>query len=938
MNSLQQFKTYVAEQYLLTLGLELTERLASTSNKPTWIDDDQTAWLLDPEIGIALKVVPYLDSKQDLNATIQHALRTATLLQPRLGINEDDVDKNGMWQVGVVWLVDKPNLGNDWRIGIASVRKESGFSEEIGLDAILIEDEKDLKAAFSRHGLPQLMLYARRLLNLEWSQMPSWLSANNKVSEMLEVFPDRFSGDTEAARLVSSLIADARESETSLTAGGNLSRTAPKRQTLEQIEIKHFRNIRHCHLSFPKDAGRQTQAHVIFGPNGTGKTSIFEALCLSIGGTSRTWSRFTADADVESRTRDYPTSVLSPLKGADKPEILLNGSAIQLSAGSNLDARVLDGSFLGQEDSREFLSDSSQNLGQRILKGYSTLADRLTDLAATRERAAKDEKSNWLRQHGLNASIKRRETRTQRLIEGEIQKEGWAPSQSMLDWLESASLAIPALGDDGVRVATRWRAWSKQQNKIVEQMATGALIGEANLVGAPLITWLNARNELLIATHTILSRAGSLIATLRDRLANVDKELDAWGEWLSRQSKSSSSEDSEQTNLLQQIEAARIKLLDLRNRISTIRKHATHLTQLREEFLPEWIRNSPNTCPTCGENHEKRGGIEQVVKEAEKNTLEQLAALEKEDLVLSTDLSTLEARLAALGLCPVSEQRQKDLQDLLRPFTKERTLLSYLQSIADRSDLKIRLKNAQTLPDVQNPLPINQLEDAAKRLAERSLSLDAEAERLWPLPERWNSIVSALKKECDSIVARHLPETLQKVWLEIVAAMTSARWNLASRPIFQVKDQGRLTLGIEERPDTPARYLFNQAEQHIMGLAWFIVRYLTHGRFHNAVLVLDDPAQEMDQTTFRSFARFVQALLRLHETRRLTLQLILLLHQEDRALDLARATLGRFIMLTWRKSIVADDRENFWEVRLLSEGFLPQKAIVALTSKTPEKS
>src|SRR5258706_2873618 len=563
MDSLQQFKTHVAEQYLLTLGLELTEQLADISNKPAWIADDQAAWLLDPEIGIALKIVPYVDSKQDLNTTIQHALKTATSLQPRLGIKEDDVDKNGMWQVGVVWLVDKPNLGNDWRIGIASVRKESGFSEEIGLDAILIEDEKDLKAAFSRHGLPQLMLHARRLLNLDWSQMPSWLSANSKVSEMLKTFPDHFSGDAEAGRLVSSLIADAQESEISMTTGGNLSRTAPKRQALEEIEIKHFRNIRHCHLSFPKDAGRQTQAHVIFGPNGTGKTSIFEALCLSIGGTSRTWSRFSADADIEARARDYPASVLTPLKGTDKPEILLNGSAVQLSTGGSLDARVLDGSFLGQEDSREFLSDTSQNLGQRILKGYSTLADRLTELASNRERTAKEEKSNWLRQHGLNASIKLRETRTQRLIEGEIQKEGWAPSQSMLDWLGSASLAIPAPGDDGVRLAARWRAWTKQQNKIVAQMATGALLGEANLVGAPLVTWLGARNDLLVATHTVLGRATSLIASLRDRLASVDKELDAWGEWLSRQSKSSTIEDSEQTNLLQQIETSRTKLLEL---------------------------------------------------------------------------------------------------------------------------------------------------------------------------------------------------------------------------------------------------------------------------------------------------------------------------------------------------------------------------------------
>ena len=116
-----------------------------------------------------------------------------------------------------------------------------------------------------------------------------------------------------------------------------------------------------------------------------------------------------------------------------------------------------------------------------------------------------------------------------------------------------------------------------------------------------------------------------------------------------------------------------------------------------------------------------------------------------------------------------------------------------------------------------------------------------------------------------------------------------------------------------------------------MGLAWFFTRYLTHGRFHRAFIALDDPAQEMDQTTFRSFARFVQALLRLHEKKNVPTQLVLFLHQEDRALDMARATLGRFIMLSWRK--INSDQEDIREVRLLSEGFQPQSAIQLLGQK-----
>jgi hypothetical protein len=100
-------------------------------------------------------------------------------------------------------------------------------------------------------------------------------------------------------------------------------------------------------------------------------------------------------------------------------------STFRPSRKSNKKWRDLEGSFLGQEDSREFLGEPGEALGERILKGYSTLADRVTELATSRERLAKEEKSNWLRDHGLVASIKRRETRALRLIEAELQKQSW---------------------------------------------------------------------------------------------------------------------------------------------------------------------------------------------------------------------------------------------------------------------------------------------------------------------------------------------------------------------------------------------------------------------------------------------------------------------------------------------------------------------------------
>lgn len=204
MSTLDQFRKYVSEQYQTVLGLKLTENVANDS-QPVWLPDGDQAWLLDDEIGLAMRVVPYNDAQDDLNTAIQHAIRTATQLQPRYEIKDGEADRCGIWQVSICWLVDS-TLREDWRKAIASIRKESGFSEEVGLDAILVEDGKDFSAACARHGLPQLLLHTRRIFQLKWTEMPSWLSANARVAEMLKTFPNQFSNDVEAYGLASELV------------------------------------------------------------------------------------------------------------------------------------------------------------------------------------------------------------------------------------------------------------------------------------------------------------------------------------------------------------------------------------------------------------------------------------------------------------------------------------------------------------------------------------------------------------------------------------------------------------------------------------------------------------------------------------------------------------------------------------------------------------
>lgn len=847
MNTLEQFRIYVDEQYQTALGLNLFVDSVAANGQPVWIPDADNAWLLDDEIGLAFRIVPYGNANNDLNTSIQEAVRTATQLQPHYGITGDSADECGTWQVSICWLV-APELRDDWRKKVADIRKESGFSEEVGLDAILLTDGENISDACMQHGLPQLLLQTRRLIKLEWDEMPSWLSANNKVAKMLEKFPSRFSGDTETYKLAYELVQDVLPLGAPTIDNAN---PKPDKATLEKIDIKNFRNIEHLHLSFPKDEGRLTQAHVIFGPNGTGKTSIFEALCLAAGGVSSLLVDYIVDKDVESRKRNYITSVLSPLgKLSLQPEIILNGGKkttfSQDENQAETDWRNLEGSFQAQEDSQLFLKHKGDNLAQRILKNYSTLADEVTKHADARASAAKEIKTVWLKVHGLNAAINIRETRAQRLIEGELRKESLHPPQSMLDWLKKTTSFFPEIATNGQHLAVRWQSWIDSQSECVEQMSRCISLGEPSLVRKTLANWLATRNTLLTDTRVLVASAVPFIEPLRNQLQGVEVDLDTWGEWINRQSNQQNTNSTEEQNQLsKEITETRTKLSELRFKFSLERKHAIHLEKIKSEFLTEWVKTNPDTCPTCGQNHHDHGGINHVVDEIKSEVETRLVEHEQQGKALASTLAEMEARLASFGVSPVSESRQKELNNLLAPFCTEASLQTLLSESVNRFALKSNIQVTRILPDVQEPLA--ELDENAGRISEQCMSLDAEAERLWKLPEQWVKIVKALKEECDAIVAEHLPGTLQKLWWEIALTLTPARWNLAAKPTFIVnrtRNIQKLVIGIPERADTPARYLFNQAERHIMGLAWFFTRYLTHGHFHRAFIVLDDPAQD----------------------------------------------------------------------------------------------
>jgi hypothetical protein len=221
-----------------------------------------------------------------------------------------------------------------------------------------------------------------------------------------------------------------------------------------------------------------------------------------------------------------------------------------------------------------------------------------------------------------------------------------------------------------------------------------------------------------------------------------------------------------------------------------------------------------------------------------------------------------------------------------------------------------RLLAGPALPD---RLDTETVESRADALMQSLVMQDEQGENKREAPERWKRLKKSIDDAAREVVARHLPGTLEAVWLEIALALAPARWNQISYGMKLDQQRGTSRLGIitkrqgSSADEIPVVHVLNQAEQHVLGLAWFFTRHLVHGRFLTPLMALDDPAQEMDQVTYRRFVRVLQSFVRLHDQTNKPLQLLVMLHQEDRALELARAIAkdGELTMLAWAREMRA---------------------------------
>jgi len=936
-------ENWLKNQYQTTLNTVLGGKVA----KLRWfgmkdlrypIQDKEDACALaieDDEIGWLLYLVPYESTylEQQVNQVL--GFRSGLLREANYTGNEkseDGKNLNSTWRVGITWLVQKADWP-DWQHRILEIRRESGIAEEISIDAVCVENK--IEQALDQHGLPRLLMHTRALLKQSAADAETWLSVNAQITAELKNFSQQFthSRTRTFARELEETIKNFQPEKT--------AKHSVKIREFKHFNVKNFRNLKSLEIAAEHSNEFTAHAVILFGPNGTGKSSFAEALSLGAFGTSQRLEKFLEDKDIKSRKaenylREYLISLDSKEKQPSEPSFIWNNYSEQ-NFSLNPDAESkgkIDGVILSQEDSLGFATLSREQLSAQVLKGYSDLADHLFKWIEEQKNRADKVKRSFMQENGLHSSITNHATAYNRLALNLLERELYRPLLKFLEWLKFLS---ELSGEDGQQAARLVLAWVNQKDNFASQLAgTLAKLQEASAADADIIfeirEKLNEFDKLANETRNFRKDLESRIGELREKLDQALTQIDAWGVWLATQTNSQGVDEIESQKLKIEMGKLSKERAELEKKGKTLRGRLDLLGQAEQFLSLHWSAQHSDTCPVCDSNVTDRKNIETVVGTLQKETTENLQTLRVEYVALQKNQKEIELKFKMIGvsICPVSAEDQVKLKSWLECFLPVgANLEDWLIDDQKRMKIKNDLARMKIFPATPEPYAEPALE--SQRLANEFIVLCKNADEALDDPEAIAEIKKILEERMEKILMEHLPATLGKVWKEITLALTTARWLLPALPMLKLGQRGKsLSIQLDKEFDKKdkkeqfARYIYNAAEQHTLGMAWFFTYYLARRRFEEAWVLLDDPAQEMDQPSFRELTRFWETLLRLHNKKGDPFTLIVALHQEERALDVARATNGRLYILGWQKTQEdSGSSPSVKKVVLLAPGFHP---------------
>jgi hypothetical protein len=951
---LETCRDYIQRAYREKLGTEFSDSLSQleTGRQPVWrfvSAEDLTAGatpaergvgaLLDPEIGLLFYLARF-----ESGTNLRQQIICAVALSSRLSIQArsaaevgDAGDPRGSWRVVLHWLVDARDR-QAWIKEVADVRRETAFSEDVSLDAVFLDPDEDVENQLERHGFPRLLLETRAVLRKQRpGDVTRWMSADDLVKAALAGFSSRFE-KPEQRELADQIVQVMEQSANGAKPGPDVAEfheNSAKPLTLDRVRIENFRNLRGTILDFGPE---QVSAEIIHGSNGTGKTSLCEAIALALFGSSSAYRAFSdktreKDVGVTDRGREYVTRYLTPLgsasrsSGDTRPKVSLNEKPLvplQLVAPSDTSNSevAMDGTVLYQDTSLEFAKMPAQELGARILRGYSGLADQIEEIVENRVLQASTNRQDFLRTFGLSASITKVDTAFVRMARREIDRSLPGFPRPLVEWLDTTQV--------GAQLAWRWQEWGNESSRNALASRLSLLDTSPANLEVEIRTWLEEFNALAALSAEVVKNIDARIGPLRQELDMVVGRIKTWGEWLAGTKAASevpSAErvgpDPQATSSANKLEALQAEQQRIIEQGRNAARHFEHLTQVEAYVRETWGRQEPNRCPTCGVDHAERGGILPVIQSWREQTTGERDRLRHEYSRLKAEIGDLQRSLADLGQghCPISIGEQSRISEALRWLVSgQADFRQWITVKSQREEILATLSALKHVPIV--PAAVNADDEAARVARELSWQF-ADARQIFEAPSNWKPVREKLIATLADIVNRHLPRTLGALWSELFLNLTPAPWLLPERPAIEIatkRGEQAATLQVKGRL---ARYILNQSEVHILGLGWFFSRYLTRGRFSHACVIMDDPACELDQPGFRDLCRLCESLLRLHRVYQRPFRLILTLNQETRAMEAARATGGVLLSLGW-----APDQSNLpAPVRVIAEGLYPPQPV-----------
>jgi hypothetical protein len=676
-NQLEVCRSVLEDAYREKLGIEFGSSIVEVGKgrSPVWLTvsgDDLTSQtetmvsgaaglVLDPEIGLLAYIIPF-NAKSHLRAQIKCALALRSQLSTErnyTGPITDLSDSRGPWRVVLHWLVDI-DAKETWIDQIMSVRRETAFSEEVSFEAILLT-AGELKAQVEKYSFPRLLLTTREVLKKQrLSDMTHWLSANQRVEEAIACFAAGFH-KPEQRELANEVVRAMQEYHSSSNSTGDTKQASDMPQTIRSIHIRDFRNLRDVAFDF---GVQPVSASIVHGPNGTGKSSLCEAISIALFQSSFRYKCFAdrvAEKDVATtdRAREYLSRYLTPLEDQHaEPKIALDAQSFAPPQLVNADQTegadlAMCGTILTQDTSLEFARMSADELGVRVLRGYSELADHVEAFTESRVTQANTARQDFLRGLGLSAAITKADTAYERIARREIDRSLPPLPHALVAWLEMVGRIT---GDASTGLPQRWQAWGDDTRRGELACEVAAASSSQETCVHHISEWLHRFNELALGSAELVRGIEDRIGPLRRELENATARITAWGEWLEKRSQAPATASPEPDSLAKRLHDLQIHQQQVFERGRSAGSHFDHLTQVEAYVRESWSKQHADECPTCGTNLSLHGGVLKVVESLRSKTAGEREQMRKEYSGLKAQIEQAQKRLAELGQsqCPLT--------------------------------------------------------------------------------------------------------------------------------------------------------------------------------------------------------------------------------------------------------------------------------------------